>query len=424
MLNRKFFLGGVAAALAWLSIGTSVHAQGFTPGQIVVWRVNGDSNYNPGGAALTSAAHAIFLDQFDPFTAGQTLPSYTVSLPTVAGTLAQTDSGTATSNGYFTRAQNSTALITPGYDANVGTASVAGSNPATINRSVGVVAYDGTVNSSTGFNNGPSNNFRSAVGDGFNNFWVATAGTGSTSGIMHISSSNFGSVTAATDVLFGNIRNLRIFNNSLFVSSGATAGPGFGIHLIGNVGTLPTSLTTSTLLLGTETSGTGNPSPYSYWLFDNPLNGNNWNGTGFDTLYVADDRTAANGGGLQRWVFDGTSWNLTGTTTFEVTPGVFQSFRGLAASIDTTGQPTVSLWLTTAAASGNQLVTLTDTLTPVSGTFSAFTSLATAPANTVFRGLDFTPVPEPSTILLVGLGLGGVAYRQLSKRRRKSQETA
>ena len=423
-MQRSRFIGAFVA-LAWLASAGTMFAQGFAPGQIVVWRVGGDASYNPGASALTSAATAVFLDQFSPFTAGQIAPAYTTSLPTTPGSLAQTDSGTATSNGFFSPAQNSFSLDTPGYNAAVGTAAVAGSDPALINRSIGVVSFNGSVNSSTGFNNGPLNNYRSVAGDGANNFWVSTAGSGTASGIMYVSNSNFGSVSSAVDVLSGNVRNLRIFNNSLFVSSGSTTGPGAGISLVGTVGALPTSATTSTKLNGTEASGTGTPSSYGFWLFDNPLNGNNWNGTGFDTLYIADDRSVANGGGLQRWVYDGAAWNLTGTITFVDGTSATGGFRGLAASIDTTGQPTVSLWLTTVSSQtgggGNQLVTIADTLNASSGTFGSFSSLATAPTNTAFRGLDFTPVPEPSTILLVGMGFAGMAYGTFSKKRRKTR---
>ncbi|HMP60960.1 MAG TPA: PEP-CTERM sorting domain-containing protein [Gemmatales bacterium] len=419
--------GGWAAALMALAgalfVGTApAYAQtGFSPGNIVVWRVNGDANYNPGGSALTNAATAIFLDQFNPNTAGQTAPTFTVSLPTVVGTLAQNDSGTATSNGFFTRSQNSTQLITPGYDAALGTASVAGSNPATITRSIGAVNEQGLVNSSTGFNNGPSNNFRSAAGDGLGNLWASTAGSATTAGIFHIPSADFGTVGAAVAVANGNWRNIRIFNNSLFGTSGS-ASPGQGLHLVGSVGTLPTGPESTTFVPGTGTSGSGAPSPYGFWFFDNPLNGANWNGTGFDTLYVADDRSVANGGGLQRWVYDGVNWNISDTITLVDGTSATGAFRGLAASIDTTGQPIVQLWLTTVASGNgsNQLVTITDTLSAGGGTFGSFVSLATSPENTVFRGVDFTPVPEPTTLAMlgmVGIGAGWYRWQRGGKRR-------
>ena len=102
-----------------------------------------------------------------------------------------------------------------------------------------------------------------------------------------------------------------------------------------------------------------------------------------NTLYVADDRTLANGGGIQKWAFDGLTWTLQ----YTLSTGLTHSCRGLTAS--TSGGIT-TLWATssdaTTGSTGNKLITTVDT-----GASSAFTTVATAPANTAYRGIDFAP---------------------------------
>ena len=60
------------------------------------------------------------------------------------------------------------------------------------------------------------------------------------------------------------------------------------------------------------------------------------------------------------------------------------------------------IFATTSESSGNRLVEVTDN---GSRSASTETTLATAPANSVFRGLDFTPIPEPATATLLAVGL-------------------
>lgn len=421
MSNFRHYLAlafglGVAAAMPTNAVAQPYT---FTATNIVVERMNGDANYGPGGAALGSTATAVFIDQFLPNVAAQAVPVNTagitisIALPTTVGALAMTDSGSATSNGYFTRTVNGQGLVAPGYNAALATVGVASTNPATINRSIGFITASG-VNSSNGFSDGPSNNFRSVASVDGSAFYASTAGTTTTAGILLKNAT--GSVTTTTPILNGNTRNLQIFNNSLFVSS-SSATPGVGISLVGSAGSLPTAATTSTLLPGTGTSGTGTPSPYGFFLLDNPLNANNWNSTGLDTLYVADDRTGANGGGLQRWVYDGTTWLLT-TTVATASGGA----RGLTATFDALTN-TTSLWLTTTTASSNQLVAINDVLTATSGTFdAAFVTLATSPVNTVFRGVAIAPVPEPVSVLSICAAGGAVAGMWYRRKYNRKQE--
>jgi hypothetical protein len=102
--------------------------------------------------------------------------------------------------------------------------------------------------------------------------------------------------------------------------------------------------------------------------------------TGPDTIYIADDRAPAQGGGIQKWTFNGATFTLA--TTFAA--GINSGVRTLGAVASPGG---VLLIGATAELSGNRIVSVMDdgSLAP------AATVLATAPANTVYRGVAFAP---------------------------------
>ncbi|MCX6043718.1 MAG: ExeM/NucH family extracellular endonuclease [Chloroflexi bacterium] len=97
---------------------------------------------------------------------------------------------------------------------------------------------------------------------------------------------------------------------------------------------------------------------------------------GVDTLYIA-DQTA----GLQKYSFDGATWTARGALAGVVT--------GLTGGISGSS---VTLYATSGTAAGNALVSFTDTaLFNANLPTGAFTPLATAAANTVFRGVAWAP---------------------------------
>lgn len=413
-----------------IAVGAVLLTQGVAPAQtlpnyVIVERIGGDASFGGSATTATSAATATFLDTFNPVTASQLLPGFSYSMPTApaGANLSSTDSGTATSNGYFTRFADGTGFATTGYNAAVGTAGVAGSNPATINRVMGTltgqISYigGGTLTTSTGFNDGVSNNFRSIATVDGTAFWGSTAG-----GIRYQNTP--GSVTSTLAVTSVNTRNVRIFNNTLFYSSSSGTAANNGIFTVGTVGTLPTSASATTQLPGLGTSGTGTPSAYSFYLFNNPLNLNNYAGTGLNTLYIADDRSSTSGG-IQRWVYDGINWGLTATFNY-VGNSNLNGARGLVATFDTSGaSPVVNIWATSIGSATtptqNDLFFLSDTLTDVGGAFGSATTLATSPLNTFFRGVELAAVPEPSTYALIGftgmLMTGSWYYRRRQQQR-------
>lgn len=386
-----------ALALALSAVLTPAARGQFTGGNLVVSHLQTN----------TSAAATVVLTEFTPT---GTATGYTITLPNTspgqnqpAGTqLALTESGSAV-GGYFSLTTNGMALSVGGYNASTGTAAVASSATNTVNRTIGLIAPSGAVNTTNGFNTGGANGFRSVAAVDGTAFYFSTATN------VNYQPATGSAQTTPTTLFSGTLRNTGIFGNSLFVSGAGTGT--LGISLVGTAGTLPTATgQTLTVLDGTQTNGTGTVSPYGFVLLDNPLNTNSFMGTGLDTLYVADDRSAANGGGILRFVFDGTNW---GTPTV-VNNGV--GYRALTASLDPDTN-TVRLFAITTQTSANRLESVTDALTVSGGSFGTVSVLSTAAASTVYRGVAFTPTPEPVGILLsAGLMVVGVRrWRRATK---------
>jgi len=330
----------VIATLLFLSLGVG-HAQ-FASGNLVVLRDG------TGSAALSSAGTAVFLDQY---TTGGTLVN-SLGIPT-SGASALVNSGTAASEGQLSLSANNRYLVLAGYNANAGTAGVAGS--ATIPRGLGTVDASGNyslVATTTTFYNG--NNIRGGTSDGNGNFWGAGAAT--TGGTVYL-----GTGTPA-QLVFSNSLAIQDIGGNLFFSTAK------GVQGIYEITGAPTSgAAVPTLVLADN-----NPSDFAF-------------NASMTIAYVAN--TA---GGIQR--FD------NGVLSYTLDSGT--GMNGLA--VDFSGANPV-IYATTE--SGTSLITITDT-----GAGSAATTLGTAAANEAFRGLEFAPqaVPEPATIALAGCGLAAL----------------
>jgi hypothetical protein len=172
-----------------------------------------------------------------------------------------------------------------------------------------------------------------------------------------------------------NTRVANIFNtgsgNQLYISSGS--GAFVGINTVGTGVTIPTGDDQSTTTLVVPT-GAGS-SPYDFWFKD------------ANTVYIADDRTVASGGGIQKWEFDSglSAWALSYTLNTNLGTG---GVRGLDATIV---GGNVVLYASTAPSTNdgtvnNAIVTVTDT-----GASSAFSTVFTAATNTTVRGIVFVP---------------------------------
>ncbi|MBL8729081.1 MAG: hypothetical protein JNM25_11660 [Planctomycetes bacterium] len=333
-----------------------------TPGNLVVVRV-GD-----GAAALSPAATPQFLEQFDTLGAPVGLPialPTTQSLPQLEATVA----GSATSEGFVTQSTDGNYLVCVGYAAPVGTGSVAGTASASVPRVVARIALNGSIDTSTCITNlFSAGNIRSGATQDGSQFWTA----GSKDSIVLVDFAQITGTTIGTTTT--NLRVVGIADGQLYTTSGS----GTTTRCVNSVGAgVPTTAGQTIDPLNGMSSGTA--SPYDYWFAD------------ASTCYVADDRSAASGGGLQKWTESGGLWTLVWT----IAPGPGNvTCRGLNGIRDQSG---TTLYVTTTESNANRLLSLVDT-----GPLSTFNLLATAAANTAYRGVRF--VRTPSSVSFAGVG--------------------
>ena len=325
-------------------------AQTLTSGNIVVLRV-GDSI-----STLANLGNTLALDQYT--TSGTYINS--VILPKT-GSNAVCLSGTATSEGQLSLAGNSSAIVLFAYRTSAPfSSSISGTLSAAVNRTVVSINGSGNVSlPSLTTSTISANNPRYAFTNG-TYYWAGGGNTGIVSGS---STSNIDTIVTTSST------NTRFISNSGSQLYYSTASGTFGIWKLGT-GAPRNSGNVSTPYIITAGTGTGNASPYAFSMkFDSSI------------CYIADDRTIANGGGIQKWTRSGSIWTLA----YTLGTGVGSTFgaRGLAVNWNTT-PPTIIA--TTTEAALNRVIRINDT----SSTVVAVT-IATATANNIFRGVAFTP---------------------------------
>lgn len=353
---RRLLVGALITSLVIPALGileaSPAPAAGFAAGNIVVARVG------TGDAALSGASTPVFLDEYTP--AGTLVQS--VPLPT-AGAGANkrlTMSGSATSEGALALSSDGRYVTLTGYDADPGTASVAGSSTGTVSRVVARVDGNGAVDTSTAITDVFSgSNVRGAVSDDGSRFWVV----GASGGVRLAALGGAGSTAQINSAAPTNLRVAGIAGGQLSVSTGSAP---TGVYAVGSG--LPTTGGQTPALTAAA------PSPYGFVALDSDPAV-----SGVDTLYVADDSASPNGG-ILKFSFDGAAWTARGS--FRPAGG---GARGLTGSITPSG---VTLFATTTT---NALVKVDDTAAynaPISATA---VTLRTAAANTALRGVAFAP---------------------------------
>jgi len=332
-----------------------------------------------------------------------------VTLPTVdAGPNYAIAGGmTATSFGFLRRSEDSNYLMIAGVNAAAGATGFSFSTSTFPNRVIARVDAAGNADTTTRFA-GNGTTPRSVVStNGIDMWWSSDTGS-DIGGVNYVT---LGSTTKGTRIVNNitapyNTRNLEIVNGQLYASSNVATptSPAVSFRGVYSLGSgLPTvAPAAGTMIVGGGTSNSGIiDSAYDFFIADP------------NTIYVADDDSSAPvTGGLQKWLFSSGSWSKVWTTV----PAGASGMRGLTGVVEGSS---VQLFGITAMATGtaaNDLVALSDTL---AGTVApSFTTLATAPANYVFRGVALTPVPEPATLSLSFAGAVAVAAAVWCRRRR------
>ncbi len=384
---RKLSLLSITFLILAILAPTGLSAP-FTPGNLVIYRVGS------GTGSLINTGNPVFLDEYTP--AGVLVQS--IPLPTeISGAHRRlVASGTATTEGLLTRSANGTFLILTGYDSALpGTVSLPTTDAATVNRVVGRVDHNGNVDTTTALADySTGTNPRSAASTNGIDLWVS----GGAGGVRYATLGSVTSTSVSTTVT--NLRQINIFSGQLYVST--SSGSAVRIGAVGT-GTPTTSGQTTTNLPGFLTAGT----PFAFFFADLDAGV-----AGVDTLYVADDGADA----LRKYSLVGGNWVLNGTVGVNA-----DNYTGVTATVSGS---TVTLYAVrlggSGAGGGGQLVSLVDS-SGYNGAFAGTpTLLATAAANTAFRGVALAPVAGgPVTNALIsgrvttsaGRGISGARLR-------------
>jgi hypothetical protein len=401
--GRFVVMAVIAVAVGWC---LQVHAAPVTTGNLVVLRAGSGAN------SLSNTGNNVFLDEYT--TAGTLVQSIGINSTGTGTKLVIT--GNSTAEGGLTISPDRQWIGFAGYNSGTGAASsLSAQTSGTMPRVAGLLntttgSYSLTVMGTWFSGNSP----RSAVSTDGNKIFASGGGNGLVYG------------TADGSATFQSISGTNTGTNLRWLGAYGTSASGTSLFVSAATGTWPTVgvFGGNPLVSATATSLTAQPdipnqggapvtSRYGFVYLDT-----NPSIPGLDTMYVADD--SLTDGGIVKYLLAASgTWNRSGQLSgSRVNPT--SNFRGLTGSFNGTDVTLFGTVFSTGSSGGgtSRLFSYLDAdaaTSTLTGTTSSLTTLATAGANQVFRGVVMV-VPEPGVTALLGVGLAGVVA--LSWRRR------
>jgi Immunoglobulin I-set domain/Immunoglobulin domain len=320
-----------------------------------------------GAQTLTVNGNSMFLDQY------ATNGNYvnTVTIPDSGSTASVTigwdningvNSGSTTGS-CLNRSLDGRYMVIAGYNTNLNYGdSLVNSFAAAVPRGIGLINSHGqyilAVSSTNTFN---QTYWRAGITDGTNNFW----GSGGNTGTYYFGSN---APAAVVQSLFANSRAMGLYNGNIYCAEASN--PNGILEISG----MPTNATTSTNYLFAGSTGTSD-------MAVSP-DGN--------LIYVADQRATSSGGGVQRWEYSGSSWNLA----YTLTDGYGTKGPRYVAADFSGANPVVYVTTDDNTFDNNRIVRTEDT-----GAGSTGVTLAYAGVNETFRGIHFGPVESAAIVM-------------------------
>jgi len=388
---------GVSCALVVALVGQKVcRAQsplGFN--NVVVYQIGDGTN------ALSTTTAAVSLREFTP---GGT-PVQTISMPGSGVGTKLVGVGTTTTEGTLSISPDGRWIAFGGYDIGTGSSSPASST--TTSRVAGILNTTTGTYSLTPMGNGLRTSTGAAVrgvatNDG-NSIWAIGSSQGLVYGSVSGGTSSFGTISSGIATNYNAISVVAGTSTNLFATTNQSTNPRVGSF---GPAALPSGTATSfTVLPGLPSAGTIGA---GFVLLDT-----NSSISGFDTLYLTDASASATGGIYKYSLGVSGTWiaagQLTGTSGLQLR-GLSGFVSGTSVRLFTTSTSTLFTYWDADAAAGTLAGSITTSLT----------SIATAPANTAFRGVIV--VPEPTTVALLAAGAVASGAARRARRRRMRRQ--